>query len=224
MRTGFGLFTCFLVAILAAACSRGESREIERVGERCETLDMSPGADGRVRLEGASFVPPENFRPVSCFDESGWLSVNFGTDHGEQRHTLAAHVGVLRLDAETAALVTPENRQDMLWALAADCVARTREDPRCLDFDATPTDFSLPGLNCAGWSEAWIDLGVPGAIGEKWPMQVRSALCFDPADPPGAVVQIAWSERHAPDVGGLTTSEVDSQSRACLSSLRFEPE
>lgn len=224
MRTAFGISACLVLAAVAAACSPGGDWEIERAGARCDGLELSPGADGRVRLEGASFVPPEDFRPVSCLDDDGWLSVSFGESHGEQRHTLAVHFGVLRLDAATSELVTPENRQGMLWALAADCVARTREDPRCLDFDATPTEFSLPGLNCAGWSEAWMDLGVPGAIGEKWPMQVRSALCFDPADPPTAVVQIAWSERHAPEVDGLTAGEVDRQSRAFLSTLRFEPE
>ena len=224
MRTAFGLSACFLVAIFALACSRGESWEIERVGERCEALDMSPGAEGRVQIEDASFVPPEHFRPVSCLDEEGWLSVSFGENHGEQQHTIAVHVGVLKLDAATSGLVTPENRQEMLWALAADCLARTREDPRCLDFEATANDFALPGLSCAGWDEAWTDLGVPGAIGEKWPMQVRTALCFDPADPPTAVVQIAWSERHAPDVEGLSPGEREDQSRAFLTTLRFEPQ
>jgi hypothetical protein len=224
MRSAFGISVCWLSLTVATACSPGGSWEIERAGERCESLEMSPGADGRVRVEGASFVPPEDSRPVSCLDDDGWLSVSFGESHGEQRHTLAVHFGVLRLDTATSELVTPENRQDMLWALAADCVARTREDPRCLDLEATPNDFALPGLSCVGWDEAWTDLGVPGAIGEKWPMQVRSALCFDPADPPTALVQLAWSERHAPEVDGLTASEVDSQSFAFLSTLGFEPE
>ena len=225
MRTALILPACLLLlSALAAACSSGESWEIERVGERCEALEMSPDKDGRVRLEGASIVPPEDFRPVSCFDEGGWLSVNLRETHGEPGQNLAAHVGVLQLDAATSALVTPENRQDMLWALASDCVARTREDPRCLDFDATPNDFSLPGVSCAGWDEAWVDLGVPGSVGEEWPASVRSAVCFDPADPPTAVVLIAWSARHAPDIEGLEWSEVERQSRAFLSSLEFETE
>lgn len=224
MRTAFGSSVSLVFSAIIAACSSGDSLEIDRAGERCEVLELSPGVEGRVQIEGVSFVPPDNARPVSCLDEGGWLSVSFGEMHGEERHTIAVDVGILKLDAATSELVTPSNREEMLWALAADCVARTREDPRCLGFDAAPNGFALPGLSCAGWDETWTDLGVPGAIGEKWPMQVRSALCFDPADPPTTVVQIAWSERHAPDVEGLTTSEVDRQSRAFLTSLRFEPE
>lgn len=223
MRTAFGIWFCLGLSAVAAACSSADSWEIDRAGERCENLEMSPGADGRVHVAGASFIPPEHFHPVSCLDEEGWLSVSFGDDHGEERHTIAVHVGVLELDAATSELVTPANREEMLWALAADCLARTREDPRCLDFEATANDFALPGLSCAGWDESWTDLGVPGAIGEKWPIQVRTALCFDPAVPPTVVVQIAWSERHAPDVEGLSPGEREQQARAFLTTLRFEP-
>jgi hypothetical protein len=223
MRTALALAPWLLLPALAVACSTGESWDIDRVGERCESLDLAAGADGRVRVGDASFVPPGDSRAVSCFDEDGWLSVNFGENHGEERHTLAAHFGVLQLDAETAALVTPENRQDMLWALAAECVARNRADPRCLEFDATPNDFSLPGLTCAGWDETWLDIGVPRAIGEEWPARARSALCFDSAEPPAAIALIAWSERHAPDIDGLADEEVERQSLSVLSSLQFEP-
>ncbi len=66
--------------------------------------------------------------------------------------------------------------------------------------------------------------GDPDAIAAKCPIQVPNALCFDPADPPTAVAQIAWSERHAPDVEGLSPGEREEQSRAFLTSLRFEPE
>jgi hypothetical protein len=218
------LVACMVVSAFVAACSSSVAWPIERQGERCQDLELLPGKDGRIRVEDVSFVPLEDFRATRCFDESGWIWVHFGDRDGEQEHTVATHFGLLQLDAPTAELVTPENRRTMLWAIASECVSINRADPRCRKLEATPNDFSIPGLDCVGWDETWLDLGVPGAEGEEWPTQARSALCFDRGEPPAAVVMMAWSEQHHPDIGALAGGQAEQQSREFISSLKFETE
>lgn len=209
------------LALMACGNERVAAPGIERAGERCDSFEMGADGNGRIAAAGASFMPLGGFDAQSCLDDEGWLFIDFSSEHGND-HTLVTRFGVMELEQATADLVTPQNRVDMLWALAADCALINQADPRCMEFEATPSGLSIPGVDCATWEERWLDVAVPGAEGEEWPMQVRSALCFDPSEPPLYLVWMSWSERHAPGVEGLSELEVEQQSFDFLTSLRFE--
>lgn len=214
------LLGTLLLAFTSCGQERAASPAIDRSGERCDSFDTGRDVNGWVVASGASFIPLDGFDPQGCLDDEGWLFIDFSREHGAD-HTLVTRFGVMELEEATANLVTPQNRLDMLWALAADCALIDQADPRCREFEAAPSGLAIPGVDCATWEERWIDIAVPGAEGEEWPMQVRSALCFDSSEPPVYLVWMSWSERHGPRVEGLSELEVEQQSFDFLTSLRF---
>lgn len=225
MASIFRLFAlAFVVTLPLALMSCGKERVaapgIERAGERCDSFEMGPDGSGRIAAAGASFIPLDGFDAQSCLDDEGWLFIDYSAAHGND-HALVTRFGIMELEQATADLVTSQNRVDMLWALAADSALVDQADPRCLEFEAASSGLSIPGIDCATWEERWLDIAVPGAEGEEWPMQVRSALCFDSSEPPVYLVWMSWSERHAPGVEGLSELEVEQQSFDFLTSLRF---
>lgn len=204
------------------ACSSGSTAQVEREGERCQDLNLEPGRDGRVQVGSASFVPLSGFSPAICTDDSEWVSVTFDSRHPGEEHKFATVFGVMDLDTDTAALVTPENRMDMLSALANECVAADRADPRCYDFSAAPNNFAIPGIDCVGWEETWLDVGVSEAEGQEWPMRAWLAVCFEPGTPPASLVLMSWSESHSPDIEAIALAEAEQQAREFMGTLRFD--
>ena len=211
---------------LVTACASGRSwrvDEVQREGERCEELEVEPEVDGSVLVEGVSFRVPEGFRPLSCQDRAPWLVIGYRAEHEEETHTLVLQAGLQQLDPVRASQITAANRLATLEAFAAGCIEADRNWERCGELEAVSSDLSIAGLDCVGWDEALLDIGVPDAPeGEAWPTRSRTLACFDPGAPPSALIMLTWSERRPPDVEGMTESEVAAQSEAFLTSIEFE--
>lgn len=225
MKTWLALCAGLLVAGSMAACSGGRSwrlEEVDRNGERCDNLEVESGEDGRVLVDGVSFRVPDGYRPFSCDDEAPWMVVGYRDEHGEETHSLVLMVGVQQLNPVGASRITADSRLEVLEAFAEDCIEADRNWERCRDLEAGRNDLSIAGLDCIGWDEALLDIGVPDAPeGEAWPMRSRTIACFDPGAPPATLIMLSWSERHPPGIEGMTEDEVIAQSEEFLLSIVF---